>query len=107
MNNRDRKIVDWLAVIIIASVVLGAAVTIKLNSIANSPQSTIPSGQTLLQATVASFTLPPAPIPTSPFGIASEIFSENGTWFWILTGAIVAFVVLRYVKALTMQEVSQ
>jgi hypothetical protein len=38
-----------LAVIIIAPVVLGAAVTIKLNSIANTPQSTIPSGQTLLQ----------------------------------------------------------
>jgi hypothetical protein len=55
-----------------------------------------------------SSAIPPKIIVSSAnptfLGSALQLFNEDGTRFWILTGAIVAFVVLRYVKA--MQEVS-
>jgi hypothetical protein len=40
----------WIAAIIIAIAIgFGALITIKLNSIAHDPQSTVPSGQTLFR----------------------------------------------------------
>jgi hypothetical protein len=100
-------------IIVIASVVLGAAVNIKLNSIARSPQSTIPSGQTLPPARITSTT--PIPLgdpfiqhsltPTSIFGGIQQVFDLGETWWRVLVGVIILIFVLRYVKA--MQEVSQ
>lgn len=91
------------------AILFGGIITIKLNSIAHSPQSTSPSGQTLFMVSTSTNTASfPSQFSTpTALGTILQIFNENGTWFWILTGTIVLFVVLRYVKALTMQEVSQ
>jgi hypothetical protein len=90
----------WIVVVIIVitSVVLGAAVTIELDIIAHSPQSTIPSGQTLPPAPITSTTPIPigAPYVTSTSTIDNilHIFDPNSPIFWIMSALIIGIIIV-------------
>ena len=96
----------WIVVVIIVitSVVLGAAVTIKLDIIANSPQSTSSPGQTLLMPSTRTASLP---ITGNP-GTLSPLSSIAGTLsnFHLLgsrcpTSHLIMYILLRYYAQIT------